>query len=1021
MQRREFLRYTTLGAATLHVASQMNVPASLPAEAEEGREKETAAHYPGAKYLSGPWRVRLDLGNIGKRQDWFQTEPGNDISKSFRVIVPACLQEYVPGFAGGIAWYFKEFRLPSELEGRALRLKFWAVDYFAEVWVNGAAVGKHEGGHTPFELNITAHVKFGGENRLAVRVVDPARPLNQQLLGLPGWENTSDGVADEFSFNEIPPGLQSWQEGFNISGIWQPVELIETDRVYLRDVFIEPRLAEGGVDGHLEIVNTEAAPVRSTLTCKVRPWKGSSEIVGQAEKTIQILPGPNRIDVRVTIKNPHLWSTEDPYLYVAEVSIRDQSKLRHTTTTRFGMRDFTVKDGFFYLNGKRVFVKGGQHQRTYPTTLAFPPTREFAFNEVRIIKEAGFNFTRMAINPMALPFIDAADELGLLLLQDMAISNMHDSPQMLPRGLREVIELVQRDRNRPSVVMWCMINEMAPALAVVKQLASAARKTDPTRLVMENTGGRTHYYLPYSDQGISYLDEHYYPGAPIGEDVYEYCYKRGRVGDLNFHTEFGIGGMNDIESVLSDYGDNPKTYMEDYAGNLRLKEMRQQWLSQSAVLKQRYANINALVEPSQTLQAGAVRRLTEAMRANPAVSGYDYCQVFDSNAVELDGLADFWRNKRKKAFYEMKELNRPLVMIIQCSPWNSRSGEELKLRVVLVNEEVIQGRKNLAVRVKSPAGREIFAKNVTIEAKPWVSVPFEETFKPDAETGRYDVEATLSEGKDVLAERRDRFLRFHSSDIRWSDRPVALFDPEQRLEPFLRERSVECVRIDSQLPRPTVIVIAPFTDLARYPEQFGAFNQSISLVQRGCTAVVLGETIDGQGMTAAHVNPLAWLSALSANAVFPFLIHSSEDVWKGRVGPYSWGITSPDGGIPVPQHPIFGGVPDDGFMGCEFGNVAPTHKIEFNVQPEEDLGPSVQVYAHGNGKLIVSCLNLLPNLRRDALAEKLLANLIGYAEQIMRPELATEQADSAETMRFEQMGFDDCMTKFEKTSPTTAE
>jgi hypothetical protein len=99
-------------------------------------------------------------------------------------------------------------------------------------------------------------------------------------------------------------------------------------------------------------------------------------------------------------------------------------------------------------------------------------------------------------------------------------------------------------------------------------------------------------------------------------------------------------------------------------------------------------------------------------------------------------------------------------------------------------------------------------------------------------------------------------------------------------------------------------------------------------------------------------------------------------------------------------------------MNREFGNVAPLHRIEFNVQPEEDLGPSVQIYGHGNGKVIVSSLNLLSNLRRDALAEKLLTNLFSYAKQIMPAELATEQPDDAETLRFEQTSYNDCMTKF---------
>jgi beta-galactosidase/beta-glucuronidase len=174
-----------------------------------------------------------------------------------------------------------------------------------------------------------------------------------------------------------------------------------------------------------------------------------------------------------------------------------------------------VKEGYFHLNGKRILVKSGHHQGTYPTTLEYPPTREFAYQEVRIFKEAGFNFCRLWVKPTPAPFLDAADELGLMVQEEPPLSLMVDSKWSLPRSLREVREMVKRDRNRPSIVVWNMINENNPPVKYVREQCRAARETDPTRLITQSAGGPSQYYLPYSKEGVSYLTEHPYAGRRL--------------------------------------------------------------------------------------------------------------------------------------------------------------------------------------------------------------------------------------------------------------------------------------------------------------------------------------------------------------------------------------------------------------------------------------------------------------------------------------------------------------------------
>jgi beta-galactosidase len=814
-------------------------------------------------------------------------------------------------------------------------------------------------------------------------------------------------------------GHQSWQEGFNFGGIWQPVELLDTDPVYISDVFIEPKLAEGMIEAHVELKSKEQGEGKVTIS--VRPWK-EEEVVGQGETEAQFRSGSKQLDLHVKIKDPHSWSPDDPFLYVAEVRVEEGGKVRDQSKVRFGLREFTVKEGYFNLNGKRIFVKGGHHQGTYPTTLEYPLTREFADKEVRTIKEAGFNFCRLWVKPVPLSFLDAADELGLMLQEEPPLSLMEDSPKMLERSVREVREMVKRDRNRASIVIWNMINECDPPVKYVRQQCQVARDVDPTRLITESAGGPSHFYLPYSREGVSYLDEHPYPGAPIADDVYEYNRTRGVMGQLCFFSEYGYGGMNDVDSVLAKYGPHPKAHMEDYAGHVVLKRKREKAYKESGLLKEIFGGIEEWREACQTVQADTVRLHSEAMRANPAMGGYNYVQVFDSNAIEIDGLVDFWRDKRKKSFYVMQEVNKPLLLIIRCTPMNGRSGEETKVRVTLVNEEKISGQKQLRVRVVTPSGKEIFRKEGEVEAKPWVSMAFEGGVRLGDERGRYVVEAVLSEGGKELVRKEEYCTVFAKDEAKWPAEGFVIFDVDQRLEPYLKKRGINYQSLGDEIEKPTVIVATPFTALWRRPEQFHKFIRLFDWVRRGCTAVLLGIPDDGASglLTGTTAGIDSFLGPLTLAHISPFSrIDATEEVWSGqRVGAYAWGLIDVESGVPIARHPIFEGIPQGGIMGREYGNVVPVKRIRTDWRVSEDTGSTVQIYSSdavspiGKGKIILTSLHLLPNLGGDALAEKLLSNLVKYAVEELPREMSPAGAYMLDSEQFEVQGYEDCFKKY---------
>ena len=177
--------------------------------------------------LDGSWQVIFDDDNKGRTLNWQHRERFHSYHAIEEVAVPACLEEFRQDYEG-VAWYGKSFHLPAEWEGKTVRVRFEAVNYRAEVWVNGEAAGAHEGGYTGFELEVGDLLDAGAENFIAVRVITP-------LI-------TRDVVIDGLGRDDMP----HWR-GAIAGGIWQPVSLIATDAVYIESAFVTGDIGSGDV------------------------------------------------------------------------------------------------------------------------------------------------------------------------------------------------------------------------------------------------------------------------------------------------------------------------------------------------------------------------------------------------------------------------------------------------------------------------------------------------------------------------------------------------------------------------------------------------------------------------------------------------------------------------------------------------------------------------------------------------------------------------------------------------------
>lgn len=345
----------------------------------------------------------------------------------------------------GLVWYQKRFDAAPQ-PGERHFMRFGAANYAAEVWLNGERLGRHEGGFTPFALEVTGLLRAEG-NRLVVGV---------------------DSQRDALS---IPPPVTDWE---TYGGITRPVRLIAVPETYVDDAWV--RLEDRGT---LAVDVALAGPKAADRGVKVRiPELG-------VERTVET-DAAGRAHVAIALpQGARLWSPDSPVLYDVEIAA-GQDLWRD----RVGLRTIETDGPRILLNGEPVFLKGiSIHEEELGANPARNMTPEAARELLLLAKDGlGANFVRLAHYPHAETMVRAADELGLLVWSEIPVywRIAFDDPAALEKARRMLAEMILRDRNRASVALWSVGNETPVSEArnaFMRQLAADARALDPTRLV----------------------------------------------------------------------------------------------------------------------------------------------------------------------------------------------------------------------------------------------------------------------------------------------------------------------------------------------------------------------------------------------------------------------------------------------------------------------------------------------------------------------------------------------------------
>ena len=424
--------------------------------------------------LDGVWRLAIDPANEGVDRHWFQT-PHADAKPTK---VPWIIQDAFPGYHG-VAWYWRDFLAPSSPHDRGrYLLRFWAVDYKADVWLNGVPIGNHEGGETPFVLDVTESIKPGLINQLSVRVVNPTlTPIDGLVL------------AETPHRNKVIPYTAG--SSYNHGGIVDSVELLITPALYIESLCVWPDPASGIVRVTLRVQNGTPSDVSGELEFTLAPAPtGPTEDVRSVVQSFA--PGTTLSETELNAPNYRLWELNEPNLYRVTARVREHSSPSFDEqSTRCGFRDFRFDNGYFRLNGKRLFLRCSHTGNHCPVGLQLPPDPDMLRRDLLNVKVMGFNAIRFIAGVAARYQLDLCDEIGLLVYEEHYGSwLLADSPRMNERYDRALREMILRDRNHASVVIWGLLNETADGPVFRHAAASlpVIRRLDDTRMVMLNSG-----------------------------------------------------------------------------------------------------------------------------------------------------------------------------------------------------------------------------------------------------------------------------------------------------------------------------------------------------------------------------------------------------------------------------------------------------------------------------------------------------------------------------------------------------
>ena len=940
--------------------------------------------------LSGEWKIIKDEENVGKSMGWAKAVPATDV---YDVNVP----EYIPNSQWtmeisysnifpeyqGYVWYYKEFEAGPELaDGERLLAVFERVAYICEVYVNGEYAGRHAHQEKEFSLDVTDKIHYGKKNLMAVRCFEP-RALGRDVDGIKLSEIPNSCFAQVAAF---AGGSDSQFCLECIGGILGFVHLQVVPEIRIDDIYVRSFWENGDVCARIGMMNAGDRPQNKKVEVVFADKKSGAEVC-VAGGSYEIPPGRSEIELRGRIQNHHLWDLDTPVLYTATAAVDGRGHV----SVRFGFRDFRIKNGFFFLNGRRIFLKGAHTAINASSAIS--------------MKALGFNMIRTIARAFNEETLNICDELGLLVMDAAATGwgmTLHENTRAQIEGYN--IDMIKGSRNHPSVAMYCLFNEnhadKKELFSYGVQSLPKLREYAPDAVFLLHSGrwdrdislgsasnpgsdkwdvylgaeGIIDYpkrenpmYIPgFNDAAMG--DIHIYMLVPVAAETANYVRTLGHGVNPVFVSESGIASQTDPMGEYLAHCHEKLNVAVTLDLEKRLWDETERFL-EFYDLKNVYPLSFDFARDTEKLNGAQRTLLYNLYRANPMVNGFSFTSFGVSNEGTLQG-----NNVIKDSLaYAIQQGNEPLRWSLFSSGRCVYAGRPFEIEAVLCNEDVLApGDYSAQAYIRGKDGcvwKKEFVLNYPAEGHGGM---------PPLAFSALREQVVLPEGEYVFSARLTTGGVAYDGDLKITvlepkcdvETEIAVCGMPERTTAFLNEHGIRTRELCRE-------------DVSDIPQ-----------------AVLVGGSASAEDIGTLHE-----LAALGSNVVFTDVLffEKNADVLKRIAGESALirnvkshiyhndniGIT----------HPLFKGIKDAGVLDFgKFGMVYPDYLFASVKKPAKTICASIRIemsfmlqgltigeYAAGKGRYVLNAFDITHALGKHPYADQMLLNFVRHYSSTPSP------------------------------------
>ncbi|GAB3598528.1 glycoside hydrolase family 2 protein [Microbacterium tumbae] len=586
--------------------------------------------------LNGEWGFEIDRGDSGIDRDLRTSELAGSI------LVPFA-PESTASRVGDVdflhaVWYRREVDIPASWEGREILLHFGAVDHDATVWVDDVEVARHRGGFSSFTASLAGVASPGETVTIVVRARDT--PTAPQARGKQStwFRNTAANYT-------------------RTTGIWQTVWMEAVDPGHVRRILVTPQLADSSF-----LITAELTPAAAGTVLEATLHDEHGTVVTQSVVGDELAP---RMTLHIPDDRVRLWGPEDPHLYSLTLRLTRDGRMLDEVESYAGLRSIAIDGNRILINGEPVFQRLVLDQGYWPETLMTAPDDAALQRDIELSMAAGFNGARLHQKVFEERFYYHADRLGYLVwgeFGDWGVSGLGprgDNQQPTASFITQWLEVLLRDRNHPSIIGWCPLNETHQRLDdritqlddVTHGMYLATKAADPTRPVIDASG------YSHRVRGVDVYDSHSYEQDP---DAFRREQAGLATGEPHVNLEYD-------DTISLPYAGQPY-FVSEYGGI---------WWNPDRIAE---AQMSA-DDPNRDTSWGYGERvrslddwharyegLTRVLLENPDMFGYCYTQLTDTFQEE-NGIYDFERNPKF-------DIERIRAVQTASAAYESRGGSE---------------------------------------------------------------------------------------------------------------------------------------------------------------------------------------------------------------------------------------------------------------------------------------------------------------------------------------------------------